>query len=91
MPGGKQKGTGETTCTNLSSAPLPASTQQFWIGKLLAATWTLYIPAYYGWQCNDAPPYAKSDCPQPNVQYFTKVYARNLGVHLSPVKLSEQK
>ncbi|MEH2076246.1 MULTISPECIES: hypothetical protein [unclassified Nostoc] len=33
----------------------------------------------------------KSDRPQPNVQYFTKVYARNLGVHLAPVKLSEQK
>ncbi|MEH2105893.1 hypothetical protein [Nostoc sp.] len=59
--------------------------------SFLAATWTLYIPAYYGWQCNDALPYSKSERPQPNIQYFTKVYARNLGVHLAPVKLSEQK
>ncbi|MBW4456399.1 MAG: hypothetical protein KME55_28945 [Nostoc indistinguendum CM1-VF10] len=59
--------------------------------SFLAATWTLYISAYYGWQCNDALPYVKSDRPQPNVQYFTKVYPRNLGVHLPPVKLSEQK
>ncbi|WP_218651559.1 hypothetical protein [Nostoc sp. C057] len=30
-----RRGRGERTCTNLSSAPLPISTQQFWVGELL--------------------------------------------------------
>ena len=30
-----QRCRGERTCTNLSAAPLPTSTQQFWVGELL--------------------------------------------------------